>query len=67
LANLAFQFSNPQVEPFDFLEGDEVYFPQQFNNLGLVGVLKCIMTAGERFAPSAPPSQNITPAPFEAL
>ena len=31
-----FQFGDPQVEPFDFLEGDQVHFTQEFDDLGLV-------------------------------
>jgi hypothetical protein len=37
-AFLAFQFGDSQVEPFNLLEGDQVYFTQQFDDLGLVGV-----------------------------
>lgn len=32
------QFDDSQVEPFDFFEGDQVYFSQKFNDPGLVGV-----------------------------
>ena len=35
LAMLALQFDDPHIEPFDFLEGDQVDFTQEFNDLGL--------------------------------
>jgi hypothetical protein len=35
LAVLVFQFDDPHVEPFDFFEGDQVDFTQEFNDLGL--------------------------------
>ena len=35
LAVLVVQFDNPHVEPFDFFEGDQVYFTQEFDDLGL--------------------------------
>jgi hypothetical protein len=42
---LALEFGNPQVEPFDFLEGEKVDFPEQFDDLGLVGIHSRIMAA----------------------
>jgi hypothetical protein len=35
LAMLILQFDNSHVEPFDFFEGDQVYFTQQVDDLGL--------------------------------
>ena len=35
---LLFQFANPHVEAFDFFEGDQMYFPQESDDPGLVAV-----------------------------
>ena len=43
LAMLILQFDNTHVEPFDFLEGDQVYFTKQFDDLGLGWVHARIM------------------------
>lgn len=35
---LALQFCDPKVEPFDFFEGDQLNFSQNFDDLGLIAV-----------------------------
>ncbi len=55
LAMLALQFDNPHVEPFNFLEGDQVYFSQEFDDPGLVAVHSRIIAAavaGDAVGPS---------------
>ena len=44
LAMLVLQFDNPHVEPFDFFEGNQVDFTQQFYDLVLGCVHARIMT-----------------------
>jgi hypothetical protein len=38
LAIFALQFSDPQIEAFDFFEGDQVYFTEEFDDPGLIRV-----------------------------
>lgn len=43
VANAVLKFGNPHIEPFDFFKGDQVYFPQEFDDPGLVTVHPRIM------------------------
>jgi hypothetical protein len=43
LAVLVLKFDNPQVEPFDFFEGDQVYFSEEFDDPGLIAIHARIM------------------------
>ncbi len=40
---MVFQFRNSHIEPFSFLEGDQVDFTQEFDDLGLGWVHERIM------------------------
>ena len=48
------RIGNPQVEPFDFLEGEKVDFPEQFDDLGLVRIHARIMAAVRRLGCKGP-------------
>ena len=59
---LVFQFGNPQVKPFDFLEGEEMNLSQKLDDLGLGWVHARIMAVVGFGSGAGCPDRQLNPA-----